>query len=263
MNAQDIARHTPLLRRYARALIGSQSGGDDFVQATLQALGEGRHELDPGLPAKTALFKVFHAIWRRSLNGHSIDAPGHAADRRLMHLTPEHRTALLLVMMEGFSMREAGHILAIEPERVRDRFADAERALELQLATNVLIIEDEPIVALDLGRLVRDLGHQVAGVAATRGEAMALAQGGKLGLILADVRLADGANGMDVAGDILKALDIPVIFITAFPERLLTGQKHEPTFLVTKPFQDAAVKAMIGQVLFFHEPKGQTKSSAG
>jgi CheY-like chemotaxis protein len=158
--------------------------------------------------------------------------------------------------MEGFSLRETSQILGIEPDRVRDRFEDAEKALERQLATNVLIIEDEPIVALDLGRLVRDLGHHVVGVAGTRGEALALAKDGRLGLILADVRLADGANGVDVAGDILTALDIPVIFITAFPERLLTGDRREPAFLVTKPFQDAAVKAMIGQALFFHQPRG-------
>lgn len=254
MNTQDIARHTPLLRRYARALVGSQASGDDFVQAALKALGEGRQELDAGLPVKTALFKLFHAVWRRSLNGHSIDAPGHPVERRLMNLTPEHRTALLLVTMEGFSLRETSQILAIEPDMVRDRLAQAEEALERQLATNVLIIEDEPIVALDLGRLVGDLGHHVVGVAGTRGEALALAEERPLGLILADVRLADGSNGMDVAGDILAVVDIPVIFITAFPERLLTGQRREPTFLVTKPFQDAAVKAMIGQALFFHAP---------
>jgi CheY-like chemotaxis protein len=92
--------------------------------------------------------------------------------------------------------------------------------------------------------------------------ALLLAKDGQLGLILADVRLADGANGMDVAGDILTAIEIPVIFITAFPERLLTRERREPTFLVTKPFQDAAVKAMIGQVLFFHQPKGRARNPA-
>jgi DNA-directed RNA polymerase specialized sigma24 family protein len=255
MSVQEITRHTPYLRRYARALIGSQAGGDDFVQATLESLLQGRGELDPGLPVKTALFKAFHAIWRQSFNGHSIDAPGHPVDRRLMKLTSEHRTALLLVMMEGFSLRETGHILGISPEQARERFVAAEQAVERQLATNVLIIEDEPIVALDLDRLVRDLGHRVVGVAGTRSEAIALADGRQLGLILADVRLADGASGMDVASEILRAFDIPVIFITAFPERLLTGEKREPAFLVTKPFQDATVKAMIGQALFFHEPR--------
>ena len=44
---------------------------------------------------------------------------------------------------------------------------------------------------------------------------------------------------------------VPVIFITAFPERLLTGERPEPTFLITKPFQRSTVKAAIAQALFF------------
>ncbi len=255
MNAKDIVRLTPYLRRYARALTGSQAQGDDFVRATLESLSDGRRELDAGLPLKTALYKAFHATWRRSLNGHSIDAPGHTADRRLLKLTPEHRTALLLVMTEGFSLREVSQVLDLPLEQTTDRYTAAEQAIEDQLATNVLIVEDEPIVALDLDRLVRGLGHTVVGVAATRAEALALTEGRNLGLILADVRLADGSSGLDVASDILRTFDIPVIFITAFPERLLTGEKREPAFLVTKPFQDAAVRALIGQALFFHEPQ--------
>lgn len=46
---------------------------------------------------------------------------------------------------------------------------------------------------------------------------------------------------------------LPVIFITAFPERLLTGERPEPTFLVTKPFNPDMVKALISQALFFNE----------
>ncbi len=255
MNSQDILRQTPYLRRYARALMGSQPQGDDFVQATLKALVNDTARLDPGLPGKVALFKAFHGIWRRALNGHSIDAPGHgAADRRLLKLSPELRTALLLVMMEGFSLRETGLILGIPTEAAIVRYEQAEEAIDEQLATNVLIIEDEPIVALDLDRLVRGLGHAVVGVASTRSEALDLAEHNRLGLILADVRLADGSSGLDAASDILRDFDIPVIFITAFPERLLTGERAEPAFLVAKPFQDATVKALIGQALFFHEP---------
>jgi DNA-directed RNA polymerase specialized sigma24 family protein/CheY-like chemotaxis protein len=262
MSAQDIVHQTPYLRRYARALTGSQAQGDDFVRIALEALEAGRQTLDPGLPPKTALFKVFHACWRRSLNGHSIDAPrlktaADIADHQLLRLTPEHRTALLLVMMEGFSIRETAQVLDVPLDVALKRFEDAERAVEGQLATQVLIIEDEPIVALDLDRLVRDLGHRVAGVAATGAEAMAITRSQPLGLILADVRLADGSSGLDVTSEILRAFDVPVIFITAFPERLLTGDKPEPVFLVTKPYQDATLKALIGQALFFHAPGAQ------
>lgn len=261
MSTEDIVRQTPYLRRYARALTGSQDEGDQFVRRALQTLGEDQDALDPGLPAKTALFKLFHSLWRRSLNGHSIDAPGHVADRRLRRLTPEHRTALLLVTMEGFSLREASYILGLTPKATRQRLEAAESAVERQLATDVLIVEDEPIVALDLARLVRGLGHNVVGVAATRAHAQIMAQGHSLGLVLADLRLADGSSGLDVAADMLKDFDIPVIFITAFPQGLLTGKTPEPAFILAKPFQDAALRALIGQALFFHDPRIRSEGS--
>jgi len=116
----------------------------------------------------------------------------------------------------------------------------------------VLIIEDEPIIALDLTRLVRDMGHIVAGAAATRSEAVRLAEEIRPGLLLADIRLADGTSGMDAAVEIRRQHNVPVIFITAFPEYLLTGERPEPAFLITKPFREDAVKALVGQALFFH-----------
>jgi CheY-like chemotaxis protein len=170
-------------------------------------------------------------------------------------LTPEHRAALLLVLMEAFTLEESADILDLPIGIAAERFEAAQRDVERQLATDVLIIEDEPIVALDLERLVRDLGHGLAGVASTRGEAVDLAHSSDPGLVLADVRLADGSSGLDAVTDILGTCDIPVIFITAFPERLLTGERAEPAFLVTKPFRDEAVKALIGQALFFHQRK--------
>lgn len=71
------------------------------------------------------------------------------------------------------------------------------------------------------------------------------------GLVLADIQLADGSSGLDAVDDILGLGDVPVIFITAYPERLLTGNRPEPTYLVTKPFQEATVRAAISQALFF------------
>jgi len=262
-SAREVARLTPYLRRYARALTGSQAEGDGFVQATLDAVLSGAAEHAEGLSARTALFRAFHQTWRRALNGHSIDArgPQTIVDQRLQVLTPEHRTALLLVLMEGFTLEETADILGVPIDVAAQRFEAAQHDVERQLATDVLIIEDEPIVALDLERLVRDLGHDLAGVASTRTEAVELAHGSDPGLVLADVRLADGSSGLDAVTDILRSFDIPVIFITAFPERLLTGERPEPAFLVTKPFRDEAVKALIGQALFFHQRKATPQAA--
>ncbi|HEX8232700.1 MAG TPA: response regulator [Caulobacteraceae bacterium] len=257
MNSRELARHTPYLRRYARALTGSQAQGDSYVQTTLQRLLSRELELEPGMPARAALFRAFQQTWSRSLNGHGGGA-GSGADRRLQGLSREYRSVLLLVLMEGFSLPEAAMVLDRTAEQTEALLEAAQREVERQLATQVLIIEDEPIVALDLERMVRDLGHDLAGVASTHDEAVSLARGAAPGLVLADVRLADGSSGLDAVSDILESFDIPVIFITAFPERLLTGEGAEPAFLVTKPFREEAVKALIGQALFFHHPSTRT-----
>jgi CheY-like chemotaxis protein len=257
MPADDIAHLLPFLRRYARALTGSQVEGDGAVRIMFEALGEGPRSLAAEVPLKLALFQAFHAAWRKIINGHSIDAnPATTpADRRLQRLTPEFRAALLLVLMEGFSEAEAAIILRVPLEVARERLYDAEAQLESLLSTDVLIIEDEPIVALDLERLVRELGHHVTGVAATRAEAVEMTAAQTPGLVLADVRLADGSSGLEAASDIQRRFDVPVIFITAFPEKLLTGDRAEPVFLVTKPFREEQLRAVIGQALFFHNPR--------
>jgi len=261
-SSEPILRHTPYLRRYARALTGSQAEGDALVQATLENLLRGRVSLDRGGSLRPALFRALHETWRLALNGHSIDAPKNklAADLRLQRMSPEHRTVILLVLMEGFTLAEAAYILGVAEHEAQHRFEAAQQSIESQLATDVLIIEDEPVIALDLQRLASDLGHTVLGVAATHTEAIELVQDRTPGLVLADVRLADGSSGIAAAREILKSYDVPVIFITAYPERLLTGSRPEPAFLITKPFTEDAVKAMIGQALFFHQPRPRLKA---
>ena len=257
MAASDIARHVPYLRRYARALTGSQGEGDAAVKALFEALVDESVSLDAGFDTRLALFRAFHASWRRALNGHAIDneALPTPAERRLQSLSPEFRAPLLLVLMEGFTEGEAATILKLPLELARARLFEAEAQIEAQLSTDVLIIEDEPIVALDLERLVREMGHHVAGVASTRAEAQAIASVRTPGLVLADVRLADGSSGIEAVGDILTRADPPVIFITAFPESLLTGDRPEPAFLIVKPFRESELRALIGQALFFHTPR--------
>lgn len=259
---KQIARQAPYLRRYARALTGSQPHGDALVQSAIERLLDGRAQLDPALPLRPALFRVLHQSWldadtprRANLEA----APG--PEQRLQTLSPERRAALLLVAMEGFTTADAALVLGVTPAACAKRLVEAQVEIEQQLCTDVLIIEDEAIIALDLTRLVRELGHEVAGVAATREEALGLARAAPPGLLLADIRLADGSSGLDAAADILNLYDVPVIFITAFPEHLLTGDHPEPAFLITKPFREDAVKALIGHALFFHHSEPRAASA--
>ncbi len=136
------------------------------------------------------------------------------------------------------------------------------RQLAAQIATDVLIIEDEALIALDLEALLENLGHRVVGVARTRSEAAAIARNKRPGLILADIQLADGSSGLDAVNDLLNMFEVPVIFITAYPERFLTGERPEPAFLVSKPYQPATVSALVSQALFFERNAVQRKRRA-
>jgi DNA-directed RNA polymerase specialized sigma24 family protein len=254
--ADDIAPHLPFLRRHARALTGSQVSGDAYVGATLEAIVADPESFPMGDDPRTGLYAIFHAVWSTA----SIEVSDAAdpfeqreavAKRRLSELAPRTRQALLLTVMEGFSDQPAASILGTDARTVTDLVAEAVAEIERQTSTKVLIIEDEPIIALDLQGIVEGLGHEIAGIADTRDEAVKAAEAVRPGLVLADIQLADGSSGIDAVRDILKSFGVPIIFITAYPERLLTGQRPEPTFLITKPFQAEAVKAAISQALFF------------
>jgi DNA-directed RNA polymerase specialized sigma24 family protein len=253
-----LSPHLPYVRRYARALTGDQPTGDAYVRVALEALAAGERNLEPGLTPRVALYHVFHAIWcstgaqlESREESHTANAPDDAA-HRLMRIAPRSRQAFLLTALEGFTPSEAAQILGCTFPEIEQLIAEAQSEIDAELATEVLIIEDEPVIAADIEALVRELGHTVIDIAATRGEAVASVARQTPGLVLADIQLADGSSGIDAVKDILGRFDVPVIFITAFPERLLTGERPEPTFLITKPFQPETVKAAIGQALFFH-----------
>ncbi|HEU0133666.1 MAG TPA: response regulator [Allosphingosinicella sp.] len=253
--AQLVVQHLPYLRRYARALTGSQMAGDAYVAATLETLVSEPDTIGAAGNLKVELFKVFTRIWNSlSVNGRSEqiqrDLP---AEVRIGQITPLPRQAFLLSCLEGFGEEEVGAILAVETETVRELVDEAGRELAADMATDILIIEDEPLIAMDLEALVEGLGHNVTGVARTRTEAVKLAAAKRPGLILADIQLADGSSGLDAVNDLLKAFEVPVIFITAYPERFLTGERPEPAFLIAKPFQPANVSAVISQALFFQQ----------
>jgi CheY-like chemotaxis protein/DNA-directed RNA polymerase specialized sigma24 family protein len=253
--AARIAPHLPFLRRYARALTGTQTAGDAGVAATLEAVIADHSLLDPAVSPRLALYKAFQSHWTpapRMLPGAGAASAAGVAATRLAAITPLPRQALLLSAMEGFTNEDVAWLLDQSGDEVMDLIAEALATIERETATRVLIIEDEPIIAMDLESIVRDLGHEVSGIASTAHDALAIFNAHPPGLVLADIQLADGSSGVDAVRDILAIRALPVIFITAFPERLLTGAKPEPTFLITKPFRTATVKAAIAQALFFN-----------
>ena len=256
---QQLAPHLPFLRRYGRALTGSQTHGDQYVRATLEAIVAAPDQFPRDVDPRLGLYRMFQGIWNSTNYDERPDETGSTegheatARARLARMTPLSRQALLLTAMEGFTPEDAAFLIEVDTSEIDELVAEAMAEIEHQTRARVLIIEDEPLIAMDIETIVRDLGHDVTGVAVTRDEAVGLAMEDRPGLVLADIQLADDSSGIDAVKDILAEFDVPVIFITAFPERLLTGERPEPTFLITKPFQRSTVKAAISQALFFDQ----------
>jgi CheY-like chemotaxis protein len=251
--SQNVARDVPYLRRYARALTGSQASGDAYVAATLEAMVADPSILDDADDQRVALFRLFTKIWSSlSINGSTVTQPTlQPGEQKLGNIMPLPRQAFLLVSLEGFDEADAARILDVDVATLRALIEESGREIAAQIATDVLIIEDEPFIAMQLEGLIENLGHRVIGLASTHAEAIALMNGQKPGLILSDIQLADGSSGLDAVNELLRSFEVPVIFITAFPERFLTGERPEPAFLIAKPFQPATVSAIASQALFF------------
>jgi DNA-directed RNA polymerase specialized sigma24 family protein/CheY-like chemotaxis protein len=250
--SQAVLQHLPFLRRYARALTGNQASGDAYVAATLESLIASPNILAESSNSRVGLYRLFTKIWNSvPVNGKAEAGEALTPERHISQITPRPRQAFLLVALEGFSEEDAAHILDCDLPTLRNLVEESGRELASEIATDVLIIEDETFIAMDIEALVESLGHNVIGIARTHNEAVALAKQKRPGLILADIQLADGSSGLDAVNELLGSFEVPVIFITAYPERFLTGQRPEPAFLIAKPFQLAVVSAVVSQALFF------------
>lgn len=258
-----IAPHLPYLRRFSRAVSGSQQSGDALVGAMLEALIADIGMFPEASSDRIALYSIFARLFTSVAIRVPQEEPANLWEQRaaanLNAISPLPRQAFLLVAVEGFSEDEAAEVLNVTSDQFADLLAEASNEISRQVATDILIIEDEPLIAMDIEEMVVSLGHRVVGTARTHREATALFNKSHPKMILADIQLADGSSGIDAVNEILSSTSVPVIFITAFPERLLTGERPEPAFLVTKPFNPDMVKALISQALFFDR---QAKAAA-
>ncbi|HEX6102970.1 MAG TPA: response regulator [Alphaproteobacteria bacterium] len=253
--SHEIARHLPFLRRYARALTGSQERGDRYVRVCLETILEEPGRIVPDEDPRLQLYSVFHDVWAvvQSVapedDGDPDGAGGDSLQQGLAALPAIERQVLLLISLEGFSYEETAQILGIERDEVRLLLHAAQEEMQRQTAASVLIIEDEQLIAMDLARIVEEMGHRLCGTAARQQEAIEIAERTRPGLVLADIQLQNGDNGIQTVREILRRIDAPVIFVTGFPERLLTGEALEPAFVITKPFNPQTLKTAIAQAL--------------
>ncbi|MBW6398306.1 response regulator [Roseomonas sp. HJA6] len=223
MNAihpSELLRALPYARRYARALTGARESGDALVASALSM----------SLPDVTPRLALYAAVAKAA----PASAPGAGPSALQRHL-------LLLTALEDLPIEDAAAVLDLDPAEALRELNAGRAALRVTAATDVLVIEDEPIIALDLRRLVEACGHRVVGIAASEAEAVRIATAKQPGLILADINLGRGGDGSHAVARIQQAMAVPVIFVTAYPERLLTAEGVEPTFIISKPFEPLAL----------------------
>jgi CheY-like chemotaxis protein len=232
---------------------GTQKVGDELVAQVLEQLVADPSVIKGEQAVHLALYRQFLRLANGEAAGEAsqVQAEGSVTDRRLSQLSPKPRQAYLLRALEGFSPEESAYALDTTTAEIGSLVDRANREMVDQIATDVLIIEDEPMIALDLKDIMTGLGHHVVAIARTHTEAVSAIREHEVGLVLADIQLADGSSGIEAVNDILGTIGVPIVFITAFPERLLTGERPEPTFLITKPFQPENIKAITSQALFF------------
>ena len=258
--AQSIGRELPFLRRYARALTGSQTAGDNYAAATLEAILTDRSVLEGEDDIRIGLFRTFHVIWQSSgqpVEDHDLSSRERRAQDHLRGLTPNSREALLLRTIEELRPDQIARVMQVEPAEAEELVQIALNEMGSAIRGKVMVIEDEMIIAMDLKGIVQAMGHEVTGVARTHTAAIELAGKHRPDLILADIQLADGSSGVDAVNELLRDMgDIPVIFITAFPERLLTGERPEPAFLISKPYSEEQVRSAVSQAMFFASTEG-------
>lgn len=249
---QDIERQLPHLRRYARAMSGNRDFADRITeQALLSILGKNSPP-DMDIDIRVNLFRALQDVSGDGTFQSENDPKLRNVDRHLSKLPPNSRDAFLLCALENFTHREIATILRREIEDIAPLIASARADLTNLLARRILVIEDELQVAQEISDIVTEMGHYVIGSAPTTEDAVEIAEYEEPDLILSDIQLANGGSGIHAVNAILKFYPLtPVVYITGFPERLLSGKGPKPAFLVTKPYTPDQVRSAVSQAIHY------------
>lgn len=250
--SEAITRTLPFLRRYARAVTGSQKRGDEWVRLCAEVVLQQPDLIAKAEDTKLGVFTLFHRLrqpFATLEEGAGDNSVSGRLKESLTDMAPLQRQVLLLTVLEGFTVGDAAAILGIDRETAEKSLQEARRELQRVAAVRVLVIEDEAVIALDVADIVRNAGHQVVGIAATEKAAIDLARQHAPHLVLADIQLRGSDSGISAVNQIMQSMSVPVIFVTGYPERLLTGKQVEPAFVISKPFDPDLLRAAIAQAL--------------
>lgn len=237
------------LRRYARASIGERVRADACVERALKAVLRTKQ--------RECLATALYGALYRELIGEPAAPPrrGEIAEEerlaeRVRALEPPAKHALLLRRLEQLEPAEIGEVMGLSEVEVEHLLHDGLARLRGQTGASILIIEDNFLIANHLSAVMADLGHAVTAIAATAEEAIAAARTRHPDIVLADVELGGTRSGIDAIAAIREREPVAAIYVTGFPERVYaTGQHADPTYVVTKPFQDHVLRVAIAEAL--------------
>lgn len=254
-----LTEQIPRLRRHATLLCGSKRKGDALVHDALErVIAAGAMPQDEAA-LDAHLFRCFYACWHASSGDPEPGPPAVEEDgpasstlglkKTLALLPARQRAMVLLVKLEGFDLATAAHITGLRDDQAQSLLEGAVARLLLPVHARVLIIEDEPMIAMNTADIVEGMGCAVVGVAPTMAQATALAATEQPDLILADVRLRDGSSGIDAVQVMQAEADTPVVFITAFPDAVSRATADSGLIVIEKPFTERQVEEAVRRAI--------------
>ncbi|WP_245613094.1 PhyR family response regulator anti-anti-sigma factor [Skermanella stibiiresistens] len=261
----------PYMRRYGRALTGSTSRGDDLVTRAMEdALGDPvtfRLDADEEVATRRRLYALLNTLFDAPTGGAggktAATEAGHPMEAALGTLPELERRVFLLVSLEELPTSQAADVLDLPVEQIREALGRAQNAMREQLVANILIVEDDAIIAYDLTETVLAMGHKVCGTAATMEEALAAAAANQPSLALMDLRLAHGGSGITTAQALRESRALPIIFVTAFAEELKQRGLDYLGPVIKKPFTREQIERAITQAVFTPRPGDAPPTLAG
>lgn len=249
-HAQQMMHHLPFLRRYARALTGSTERGDRVVTNCLEiaTADPERYGLDGN--SRLPLYRLLNELTADLKPDFGDGAPVHPIEEALSSLPEMLRRVYLLISLESLSTADAAEILNVPHQRAIEAMNEAQERMRDRLVANILIVEDDAIIAFDLAETIRAMGHKVCGTAATTRQALDLAEDSRPTLALMDVRLAHGDSGIATAEQLRARRSLPIIFVTAYAEEIRRRGLDQLGPVIKKPFTRDQIEQAITQAVF-------------
>jgi CheY-like chemotaxis protein len=229
------------LLRYARFFVADRDQTDRLVQSVMIS----DHLQDRPSPSAhiRLLDETIHSMDSLAAEDGEIRSP-------LAKIPRSGRRAIALSQTEFLGKEGAANHLGISLHELDDAIENALETMISLFSAKVMIVEDQPIISMDLEAIVGDFGCGVHSVVRNYDDGVIESEKITPDLVLCDIVLSGERSGIDLAHHIVERYRSPLIFITAFPEKLLIGApRPEPTFLITKPFQRSTIKQAMFQAL--------------